>query len=66
MQVLITLSKLNQEGKEEFEIPEINKIRGRSTELYTLRKVKLAKAGNEFIFKNCRLANPIDNEINSH
>ena len=59
---LLTLSKLTQ-GRDDIEIPEINKVRGRSTELYTLRKVRLEKARNEFVFKNCRLANRIDFEI---
>ena len=63
MNDLLTLSKLTQEGRDDIEIPEINKVRGRSTELYTLRKVRLEKARNEFVFKNCRLANRIDNEI---
>ena len=64
MNDLLTLSKLTQEGRDDIEIPEINKVRGRSTELYTLRKVRLEKARNEFVFKNCRLANRIDNEKN--
>ena len=64
MNDLLTLSKLTQEGRDDIEIPEINNVRGRSTELYTLRKVRLEKARNEFFFKNCRLANRIDNEIN--
>ena len=38
MNDLLTLSKLTQEGRDGIEIPEINKVRGRSTELYTLRK----------------------------
>ena len=64
MNDLLTLSKLTQEGRDDIEIPEINKTRGRSTELYTLRKVRLEKARNEFVFKHCRQANRIDNEIN--
>ena len=64
MNDVLTLSMLTQEGRDDIEIPEINKVPGRSTELYTLRKVSLEKARNEFVFKNCRLANRIDNEIN--
>ena len=64
MNDLLTLSKLTQAGRDDIEIPEINKVRGRSTELYTSRKVRLEKARKEFVFKNCRLANQIDNEIN--
>ena len=64
MNDLLTLSKLTQEGRDDIEIPEINKVRGRSTELYKLRKIRHEKARNEFVFKNCRLANRIDNEIN--
>ena len=64
MNDLLTLSKLTQEGRDDIEIHEINKDRGRSTEIYTLRKVGLEKARNEFVFKNCRLAIWIDNEIN--
>ena len=60
----LTLSKLTQEGRDDIEIPEIKKVRGRSTELYTLRKLRLEKARNEFVFKNCRQANRIDNEVN--
>ena len=63
MNDLLTLSKLTKEGRDDIEVPEINKVRGRSTELYTLREVRLEKARNEFVFKNCRLANRIDNEI---
>ena len=37
MDDLLTLSKLTPEGRDDIEIPEIKKIRGRSTELYTLR-----------------------------
>ena len=40
MNDLLTLSKLTQEGRDDIETPEINKIRGRSTELYMLRKVR--------------------------
>ena len=64
MDDLLTLAKLTPEGRDDIEIPEVNKIRGRSTELYTLRKVRLEKARNQYVFKNCRLANRIDNEIN--
>ena len=46
MKDLLTLTKLTQEGRDDIEIPEINKVRGRSTELYTLRKVRLEKARN--------------------
>ena len=63
MNDLLTLSKLTQEGRDDNEIPEKNKVRGRSTQLYTLRKVRLEKARNEFVYKNCRPANRIDNEI---
>ena len=61
---LLTLSKLNQEGTDDIEITEINKVRGRSSELYTLRKVRLEKALLEFVFKKCRLANRFGNERN--
>ena len=64
MNDVLTLSMLTQEGRDDIEITEINKVPGRSIELYTLRKVSLEKARNEFVFKNCRLANRIDNEIN--
>ena len=64
MNDLLTLSKLTQEGRDDIEIPEINKVRKRSTDLYTLRKVRLEKARKKFVFKNCRLANRIDNELN--
>ena len=64
MNDLLTLSKLTQEGRDDIEITEINKVRSRSTELYTLRKVRLEKAQNEFVFKNCGLVNRIDKEIN--
>ena len=64
MNHLLTLSKLTREGRDDIEIPEINKVRGRFTELYTLRKVRLQKAQNEFVFKNGRPANRIDKEIN--
>ena len=40
---LLTLSKFTQEGKDDIEIPKINKVR-RFTELYRLRKVRLEKA----------------------
>ena len=61
---LLTLLKLAQEGRDDNEIREINKVRRRYTELYTLRKVRLERLRNEFVFKNCRLANRIVNEIN--
>ena len=64
MNDLLTLSKLTKEGRNDIEIPEINKVRRRSTELYILRKLRLEKATNEFVFKNCRLANRNDNEKN--
>ena len=64
MNNLLTLSKITQERRDDIAITEINKVRRRSTELYTLRKVRLKKAQNEFIFKKGRLANRIDNEIN--
>ena len=53
MNDLFTLSKLTQEGGDDIEIPGINKVRERGTELYKLRKVRLEKARNEFVFKNC-------------
>ena len=65
MNDLLTLSKLTQEGRDDIEIPEIDKDPGRSTELYTLRKLRLEKARKEIVFKNGRLANRIDNKINS-
>ena len=64
MNNLLNLSKLTQEGRDDIEMPEINKIRGRSTELYTLRKIRLEIARNQFLFKNYRPANRINNEIN--
>ena len=64
MNDLLTILKLTQEWGDDIEIPELNKVRDRSTELYTLRKVRLEKARNEFVLKNCRLANWINDEIN--
>ena len=43
--------------KDDIEIPEINKVRG-------IVHAQKSKARNKFVFKNCRLANRIDNEIN--
>ena len=51
MNDLLTLSKLTREGRDDIEIPEVNNVRGRSTELYTLRKVRLKKARNESFSK---------------
>ena len=62
MNNLLTLSKLTQEGRDDIEVPEINKVWGRSRELYTLRKVRLEKERTEIVFKKLRLANRIDNE----
>ena len=59
----ITLSMLTQERREDFKIPEMNKVRGRSTELYSLRNLRLEKARSEFFSKKCRLANRTDNEM---
>ena len=64
MNDLLTLSKLTQEGRDDIELPEINKIQERSTELYTLKKVRLENMQNEFVFRNCRLENRMDKEIN--
>ena len=54
MNDFLILSKLTKDGKDDIEIPEIKKVRGRSTELYTLRKVRLEKARNEFVFKTSK------------
>ena len=64
MNDLFALTKLIQERRDDIEIPEIYKVRRRSTELYKLRKVRLEKARIEFVFKKRRLANRIGNEIN--
>ena len=64
MNDLLFLSKLTQERRDDIEMTELNIVQGRSTELYTLRKVRLEKARNQFDFKNCRLANRSDNKIN--
>ena len=58
MNDLLTLSKLTQEGRDDFEIPEMNKVRGRSTEMYTRRKVRLEKARNEVVFKKLQTSKP--------
>ena len=58
MNNLRTLSKLTQEGRDGNEIPEINKVRGRSTELYMLRKVRLEKVRKEFVFKKMQNNKP--------
>ena len=61
---LLTLSKLVKENSEHIDLPEINEQRGRKTELFNLQKRRIEKIRTEFVYRNCRIANTTDNEVN--
>ena len=58
MNDLLNLSKLTQEERDDFELPEINKNRKTSAELYTLIKVSFETARNELVFKKLQTSKP--------
>ena len=44
-------------------LPEIPEIRGRKSEIFKLWKTRTEKTRSEFVFRNCRLVNRLDNYI---
>ena len=60
---LLTFSKFFHEKPDGVEFSELTESRGRSTELFNLRKVRLKKARSEFIFKTARTVNKTNSDF---
>ena len=54
LNAILTLAKLKNDKSEHIAFPEINKLLGRSEELFNLRKTRTEKARGEFVFKTCK------------
>ena len=57
MNDLVTLSKLTQEGRDDIEIPERNKVRGRSTIVHA-QKSKARKGAKLIRFQKLQTSKP--------
>ena len=59
---LLTLSNLVKENSDHIDLPEINEQTGRKTELFNLQTRRIGKTRTQLVYRNCRIANRIDNE----
>ena len=61
---MLLLSKItNEEMGTSISLPEWPEIRGRTSEIFKLWKTRTEEGRSEFVFRNCRLVNRLDNYI---
>ena len=61
---MLLLSEItNEEMKTSINLPERPEIKGRRGEIFELWKTRTEKGRSEFVFRNCRLVNRLDNYI---
>ena len=61
---MLLLSKItNEEMRTSISLPERPEIRGRRSKIFKLWKTRREKGRSEFVFRNCRLVNRLDDYI---
>ena len=60
---VLTFSNIFREKPDRIEFPNLTESRGRSSEMFIMRKVRLEKARSEFIFKTTKTVNKSNSDI---